>query len=260
MNRSKIGWMAAGVIAAGIVVLVLWGLPDRLPPEEQIARAEVESRLNQIQEAKEQEKQPEKAEPTDAPSGPDSAPEPEQPAKEEVMLPEEAPDVFKVKFECSNGDIVVECHKDWAPLGVQRFYELVKSGYYDNSAFFRVVPGFVVQFGLAGDPVMTAAWRNKRLQDDPVKESNLPGTLTFATSGPNTRTTQLFINTGNNARLDGMGFAPFAKVVEGMDVVKTINAEYGERPDQGLITAEGNAYVSRNFPNITLINKASFLQ
>ncbi|NLV43143.1 MAG: peptidylprolyl isomerase [Candidatus Hydrogenedentes bacterium] len=176
------------------------------------------------------------------------------------MLPEEAPDVFKVKFECSNGDFVVECHKDWAPLGVQRFYELVKSGYYDNSAFFRVVPGFVVQFGLAGDPVMTAAWRNKRLQDDPVKESNLPGTLTFATSGPNTRTTQLFINTGNNARLDGMGFAPFAKVVEGMDVVKTINAEYGERPDQGLITAEGNAYVSRNFPNITLINKASFLQ
>lgn len=253
MKRSKFGWIAAGVIAVGVIAFAFWGRPDRLPPEEKQARAEVASRLDEIEKDKTREAQ------TDEKASPEKQPDQQAP-EEKTMLPEEAPDVFKVKFECSNGNFVAECHKDWAPLGVQRFYELVKGGYYDKSAFFRVVPGFVVQFGLAGDPAMTAAWKNKRLKDDPVTESNVPGTMTFATSGPNTRTTQLFINTGNNARLDGMGFAPFAKVVEGMDVVKTINAEYGEEPNQGLITAEGNAYLSSNFPNITLINKASIVE
>src|SRR5690606_12908096 len=121
--------------------------------------------------------------------------------------------------------------------------ELIKAGYYDGNRFFRVIPGFVVQFGLNGDPKVAAEWEKKRLKDDPVTQSNVPGTLTFATAGPNTRTTQLFVNLGNNARLDRMGFSPFGKVVEGMESVKKINPEYAERPDQGRFTAQGNAYL-----------------
>lgn len=258
MKRFRYGWIAVVAMIAAVAALTFVGGPDRLSPDDQQARERVALRLNQVH-AESAAAPAETPQPAATPSVQITVPEPAKPEKEAGMLPNEAPDVFKVNFDCTNGSFVVECHKDWAPLGVQRFYDLVKGGYYDNSAFFRVVPGFVVQFGLAGDPKVTAEWKNKRLQDDPVKESNLPGTLTFATSGPNTRTTQLFINTGANTRLDTMGFAPFGKVVEGMDVVKTINAEYGERPNQGLITAEGNAYLSKNFPNITLINKASIL-
>jgi len=259
MKRTKYGWIVILVMIAGVAALTFIGTPDRLPADEQEARDRVAMRLDQVH-AESATAQAATPQQTATPPVQEKAPEPAKPEKEAGMEPNEAPDVFKVKFECTNGNFVVECTKDWAPIGVQRFYDLVKSGYYDNSAFFRVVPGFVVQFGLAADPKATAEWKNKRLKDDPVKESNVPGTLTFATAGPNTRTTQLFINTGNNTRLDQMGFAPFGKVVEGMEVVKSVNAEYGERPNQGLITAEGNAYVSKNFPNITLIKKATILQ
>lgn len=254
MRKIKYSGLVAAAIALGIGGLIYFGIPDRVPPEERQVRAEVAERLETVQ-------QEEKASQT-AETTPETATVPKEAKikKEEVMWPDACPDTFKVKFACSHGDFVIECHKDWAPLGVQRFYELVREGFYDNSAFFRVIPNFVAQFGLAADPKETAKWRTKRLQDDPVKESNLPGYVTFATSGPNSRTTQLFINTGSNANLDGMGFAPFAKVVEGMEVVESINAQYGERPNQGLITQEGNAYLLKNFPDITLIKEATLVK
>ncbi len=182
------------------------------------------------------------------------------PAEVVAEWPTTVPDVYKIKFETTAGDFVVEVHKDWAPLGAERFYQLCKEGFYDNSAFFRVIPGFVAQFGLAADPAVTAQWKSQNLQDDPVKQSNAPGYLTFATAGPNTRTTQLFINYGNNANLDGMGFAAFGKVIEGMDSVKKINSSYGERPRQDLVTSQGDEYISKFFPDITKIKKTSLLK
>lgn len=181
------------------------------------------------------------------------------PAPEAAELPAKAPDEFKVKFECSNGVFVVACHKDWAPLGVQRFYELVKTGFYEEARFFRVVPGFVVQFGLPGDPAVGAKWFGSEFRDDPVKKSNEPGAISFATRGPNSRTTQVFINLGTNANLDGMGFAPFGEVVEGFDVVKAINPEYDQQPDQGQIRQRGNAYLESQFPRLDFIKKATII-
>ena len=171
-------------------------------------------------------------------------------------LNEQAPATYRVIFETTKGNFVVEVQRDWAPLGADRFYNLVKNGFYDQAKFFRVVPGFVVQFGIPADPRVAAAWRNRTIPDDPVKESNVRGTISFATAGPNTRTTQVFISYGDNSRLDRMGFAPFGKVVEGMEVVDAINAEYGERPNQGMIQAQGNAYLDREFPNLDYIRKA----
>jgi cyclophilin family peptidyl-prolyl cis-trans isomerase len=184
---------------------------------------------------------------------------PAAPAKPQEPAKSEGNNVFKVKFECSNGDFVVECHRDWAPLGVARFEELVKSGFYNEDRFFRVVPGFVVQFGLSGDPAVNKQWFNQRIQDDPVKQTNAKGTLTFATSGKNTRTTQLFINLVDNARLDSMGFSPFGKIVEGMDVVQKITAQYGEMPDQQMIQFKGNEYLKAAFPKMDYIKTATIV-
>lgn len=167
-----------------------------------------------------------------------------------------APAVFKAKFSTTAGDFVVEVHRDWAPLGADRFYNLVRSGYFTNAAFFRVVKGFVVQFGLSASPAANKVWSVARIQDDPVVQSNKRGTLVFATAGPNTRTTQLFINYADNARLDGMGFAPFGSVVEGMDVVDKIFSGYREKPQQDLITNQGDAYLKANFPMIDKIKLA----
>lgn len=168
-----------------------------------------------------------------------------------------APDVFQVNLDTSKGPVVVEVHRDWAPLGADHFYALVKAGYYDGNRFFRVVPGFVVQFGLNGDPAATAKWKDMNLADDPVKQSNTVGTVTYATAGPNTRTTQLFINIGNNERLDGQGFAPFGKVTSGMDAVLKIYSGYGEAPDQSQIEGQGNAYLQGQFPQLDYIKKAT---
>jgi peptidyl-prolyl cis-trans isomerase A (cyclophilin A) len=169
----------------------------------------------------------------------------------------QAPDVYRVKFDTSKGPFVVEVHRSWAPNGADRFNDLVKQKFFDDARFFRVVKGFIVQFGISGDPAAAEMWRQMRIPDDPVKESNARGTLCFAMAGPGSRTTQLFINLGDNTQsLDPQGFAVFGRVVEGMDVVDQINAEYGEAPDQGRIQAEGNTYLKSSFPNLDYVKTA----
>ncbi|HEX4601528.1 MAG TPA: peptidylprolyl isomerase [Gemmatimonadales bacterium] len=178
---------------------------------------------------------------------------------------ERAPDTFRARFETTAGSFVIEVHRAWAPLGADRFYNLVKSGYFDGTRFFRVISGFMVQFGIHGDPLASAAWHDQRIADDPVLQSNRPGMASFATAGPGTRTTQVFINYGDNSRLDAMGFAPFGQVVEGMDVVNRLYAGYGEGapgglgPVQGRIQAEGNAYLDREFPKLDQVRRATLV-
>ncbi|MFO0429574.1 MAG: peptidylprolyl isomerase [Planctomyces sp.] len=167
--------------------------------------------------------------------------------------------VYRVRFETSAGQFTVEVHRDWAPIGAQQFYELVKSGFYDECRFFRVVPGFMVQFGMNGDPDLNARWK-REIQDDPVRKSNQRGFMTFAKTGqPNSRTTQVFINFGDNSQLDSDGFAPFGEVIEGMQNVDAIYSGYGERPDQGAITSRGNEYLNGSFPNLDFVKKATIL-
>jgi len=170
-----------------------------------------------------------------------------------------APAVYKVKFETSKGNFVIEVHRDWAPLGADRIHELVQAKFFDDVRFFRVVKGFVVQFGISGNPKISKKWESKNIKDDPVKESNKEGYVTFAKTGrPDSRTTQLFINFKNNSFLDGMGFAPVGKVVSGMDVVNQLNGEYEDRPTekQPEITTQGNAYLKKEFPNLDYVKKA----
>lgn len=167
-----------------------------------------------------------------------------------------APDRFEVAFVCDHGEFTAEFIRDWAPLGVDRVYELVTSGALDGSKFFRVVPGFVVQFGIPADPDEAARWRDARIQDDPVKQSNVRGTITFAAAGPNTRTSQMFVNYGDNTMLDQQGFAPVGRVISGMETVEVINSRYGEAPDQSLIQAMGDQYLSQQFPDLTVIKEA----
>ncbi len=173
-----------------------------------------------------------------------------------AKLTEKAPESFRAQFDTTKGKFTVEVTRSLAPNGADRFYNLVKSGYFTDIAFFRVVPNFMVQFGIHGDPAVSAKWREANIPDDPVKGSNARGTITFATAGPNTRTTQLFINFRDNAGLDRQGFSPFGKVIEGMDVVDKINAEYGESPNQGGIQMQGNAYLKGSFPNLDYIKSA----
>ncbi|MGH9736976.1 MAG: peptidylprolyl isomerase [Candidatus Acidiferrales bacterium] len=174
-------------------------------------------------------------------------------------LQAKAPDVYDVKFDTTRGDFVVQVTRAWAPIGADRFYNLVKHGYFTGAAFFRVVPGFIVQFGLSADPAVNRVWRSANIKDDPVTQSNKRGTLTFATAGPNTRTTQLFINFADNAGLDRQGFAPFGLVTSGMDVVDKLYSGYGERPDQGAITTQGAAYLEKNFPKLDTIKSATIV-
>jgi peptidyl-prolyl cis-trans isomerase A (cyclophilin A) len=182
-----------------------------------------------------------------------------------AKLTEKAPDTFKAQFDTTKGKITIEVTRSLAPNGADRFYNLVKSGYFTDVAYFRVIPGFMCQFGIHGDPAVSAKWRDANITDDPVKGSNTRGTITFATAGPGTRTTQLFINFGNNAMLDGQGFSPFGKVTDGMDVVDKINSEYGEGapqgngPNQGRVQMEGNAYLKKGFPNLDYIKSAAIL-
>jgi peptidyl-prolyl cis-trans isomerase A (cyclophilin A) len=183
--------------------------------------------------------------------------------KSPAGLKEKAPETFNVDFDTSKGKFVIEVTRAWAPNGADRFYNLVKNGYFNDTRFFRVISGFMVQFGIHGDPTVSAAWRMARIPDDPVKESNKRGYVTFATAGPNTRTTQVFINFRDNAGLDGQGFAPFGRVISGMDVVDKLYAGYGEGapsgrgPNQGQIQAEGNAYLTKSFPQLDYVKTAT---
>ena len=183
-----------------------------------------------------------------------------------TKLTEKAPETFKAQFDTTKGKFTVEVIRSQAPNGADRFYNLVRSGYFKDLAFFRVIPGFMAQFGIHGDPKVSAIWRGAAIPDDPVKASNTRGAVTFATAGPNTRTTQFFINFGDNKRLDSMGFSPFGKVSEGMDVVDKINGEYGEGapggrgPHQGRVQAEGNAYLKKDFPNLDYIKSVTIIK
>jgi peptidyl-prolyl cis-trans isomerase A (cyclophilin A) len=188
-------------------------------------------------------------------------------ANAELLQPgtmkEQAPAEYDVSMSTTKGDIMIHVTRAWAPLGADRFYNLVKNGFYTDASFFRVLPGFVVQFGLSADPKVSGVWRSANFKDDPVTQSNKPGSVTFATAGKDTRTTQVFINLGSNANLDSMGFAPFGQVTEGMDVVKKLHSGYGEGapsgrgPDQGAISSQGKAYLDKSFPNLDSIKTAT---
>jgi len=189
---------------------------------------------------------------------------------EKLMNPaemnEKAPDKFQAKFDTTKGEFIIEVTRDWAPIGADRFYNLVKNGYYDNCRFFRVIKNFMAQFGIHGDPRVSAAWRGAQIKDDPVKESNKRGYVSYAMAGPDTRTTQLFINFGNNSGLDRQGFSAFGKVTKGMDVVDSIYDEYGEGapsgkgPEQTRIHREGNAYLEKSFPKLDYIKSATIVE
>jgi peptidyl-prolyl cis-trans isomerase A (cyclophilin A) len=174
-----------------------------------------------------------------------------------------APAVYRASFATTKGTFVVTVHRAWAPLGADRFYNLVQAHFFDGNAFFRVLKGFVVQFGISPDPAVSKAWRTATIKDDPVKTSNTPGTIVFADAGPQTRTTQLFVNLGNNgSSLDGQGFAPFGKVTSGMTVLKKLYGGYGEQAsnDQQLIETKGAAFLHKTFPKLDGIRTARILR
>jgi peptidyl-prolyl cis-trans isomerase A (cyclophilin A) len=173
------------------------------------------------------------------------------------QLTEKAPDTFKARLDTSKGIVVIEVHRDWAPLGADRFYNLVKNGFYDGCRFFRVIDGFMAQFGVNGDPSINTAWRGANLRDDPVKQSNKRGFVSYGNAGPNSRTTQLFIGYKDNSYLDASAFAPFGQVVSGMEVADMFYSGYGDTPNQGRIQSEGNAYLIKDFPKLDYIKKAS---
>jgi peptidyl-prolyl cis-trans isomerase A (cyclophilin A) len=183
------------------------------------------------------------------------------------LATEKAPDIFQVKMQTTAGDFVIEVHRDWAPNGADRFHNLVKIGYYDDMAFFRVIKGFMAQAGFHADPAISNVWLNSRIQDDPVTQSNKPGMVTFAMSGqPNSRSAQFFINYGDNSYLDDSGFAPFGKVVDGMDTVNSLYGGYGEGaprgkgPSQAMAFRQGNDYFKAQFPKLDYITTASIVE
>lgn len=192
-----------------------------------------------------------------------------QPFKRVLLTPanlkEQAPPEFEAKFVTTKGDFVIKVTREWSPLGADRFYNLVKSGFYDGASFFRVVPGFVVQFGISAYPEVSAPWREARINDEPVKSSNKRGFVTYAKGGPNSRTTQVFINLRDNARLDGMGFSPFGEVTQGMEIVEQLHAGYGDGPpggngpNQGRIQMEGRKYLEADFPSLDSIRTATIV-
>jgi len=182
-----------------------------------------------------------------------------------AQLTEKAPATFKAQFDTSKGLFVIEVHRDWAPNGADRFYNLVKNGFYDDVRFFRVIQTprpFMVQFGISGDPALNKVWAPARIQDDPVKQSNKRGFVTFAMGGPNTRTTQVFVNYADNSNLDPQGFPPFGQVVSGMDVVEKLYSGYGEAAQKQFmnILSEGNAFLAKNYPKLDYIKKATIVK
>ncbi len=203
-----------------------------------------------------------------APKPDAKTPAAKQEAKPMPPLPEnakeKAPETFKARFKTTKGEFVISATRAWAPNGADRFYNLVRLGYFTDIAFFRAIDGFMVQFGINGDPSLSAKWRGANIPDDQAAgHTNARGAVTFATAGPGTRTTQLFINFGNNGSLDSMGFTPFGSVVTGMEVVDSLYKGYGEGaprgmgPDQGRVQQEGNAYLKKDFPKLDYIKSAA---
>ena len=254
------------LLFAFVLALSACGSPPDAPPAEAKPELSVEAKSSTAPEAA----------PAAAPA-PAPAPEatPAGGAKEETsvgnpaltdpgLAKKTAPDVFKAKFETTKGDFVIEVHREWAPNGADRFYNLVDIVYYDKCMFFRAIDGFLVQWGINGDPDVNDAWRPATISDDPVVKGNKKGFVTFAKQNrPNTRTTQLFINFVDNSNLDSMGFASFGEVVEGKDVVNSLYTGYGEGaprgrgPDQGRVQSEGNAYLDAEFPKLDYIKTAT---
>jgi peptidyl-prolyl cis-trans isomerase A (cyclophilin A) len=184
------------------------------------------------------------------------------PNKAKLMNPagmtEQAPPTYSVNLDTSKGLIVIQVHRDWAPIAADRFYNLVKNGFYDEARFFRVVPNFMVQFGMNADPAVTRVWSGASMKDEPTKQGNKKGYVTFARTGaPNSRGTQLFINYKDNNFLDAQGFAAFGEVTKGMDIAEAINSQYAEKPNQGDITSQGNAYLNKEFPKLDYIKTAT---
>jgi peptidyl-prolyl cis-trans isomerase A (cyclophilin A) len=180
-----------------------------------------------------------------------------------AALHAKAPAAYGVQFTTTKGKFVFTVHRSWAPRGADRFYNLVRARFYDGNEFFRVVKGFVVQFGISGFASVSTAWQNANIKDDPVKASNTVGTITYADAGPNTRTTQVFINLGNNAaNLDGQGFAPFGKVTAGMAVVNELYGGYDDRPTnlQGAIASQGNSFLKKRFPKLDSVIRARIVK
>ena len=198
-----------------------------------------------------------------APETPKPAETPQPEAKKAAPggLPDKAPAVYKVHMDTSKGMVVMECHKAWSPRGADHFYDLVKIHFYDDVRFFRVIRGFMAQFGMNGTPATNAVWANANILDDPpAGQRNTRGMVSYGqTDMPNSRSTQLFINFGDNSRLDGMGFTPVCMVTSGMEAVDRIYAGYGEDPDQGLIAAQGNAYLNSQFPRLDYIKTATIV-
>jgi peptidyl-prolyl cis-trans isomerase A (cyclophilin A) len=178
-----------------------------------------------------------------------------------AKLNETAPDKYKVKFDTSKGEFIVEVTRAWAPNGADRFYNLVKNGFYDNCKFFRNIEGFMVQFGINGNPKISAVMSRAQIKDDPVKQSNTRGYITFAMAGPDTRTSQVFINYGDNSRLDNDGFAPFGKISKGMNIVESLYNQYGGKPSdsQPQIQAQGNAFLEKEFPKLDFVKSATIV-
>ena len=180
------------------------------------------------------------------------------------FLKKAAPELFSVAVVTTQGKFTIECHRSWAPIGVDRFYNLVRAGFFDDSRFFRVRAGYIAQFGIPGDPAVAAVWRERTMSDDPVRETNLQGLVGYAMTGPNQRTTQIYINLRDNTQLDAQEFAPFGKVVEGFDVVSNLYAGYGEDAGGGMRGGKqssmfegGNTYLDKLFPKLDRLIKAS---
>ncbi len=265
-NRSAL----LGAVVCGLLLTLLSGCaeqpkPAEAPPTE---TAQPSEPPKEAPPAEPEKKEPEAAKVPEAPKPEMEKPKPvaKAPAKKSLMNPsalkEQAPAIYKVKFATSKGDILIEVDRSWAPLGADRFYNLVKNGFYDGCKFFRIVNNFIVQVGMHPDPKVSRVWQDANFKDDPVTKTNRRGALTFATAGPNTRTTQIFINTKTtgNAFLDTQGFAPCGRVIEGMEFVDSLYAGYGEAPDQTMIRAKGNAYLDEKFPKLDSIETATIIE
>lgn len=251
--------MISKIAAAVIPCLFLFacGAED---PAPQVADSAQESATTEISKSERVE--------VDTGSPEPEAPEPVIPSlKDPKSMMLTAPDNFKAKFDTTQGSFVIEVHRDWAPLGADRFYSLVKGGFFDDTAFFRAVKGFMVQFGLNSDPNVSMAWGAERIKDDEVTQSNTRGRLTFAKGGRNSRTSQMFISYGNNQRLDSMGFAPVGEVDSaGMKVVELLYTGYGDSPPNGrgpnqqTIQLQGNSYLKKDFPKLDYIKTATIVE